>query len=234
MIRAMRSSESGLGCSIRTSNCLASSPKRMGVSFTGFAMFHLAFVQGYNVPFRKHVYLTKNLPLKSNGLETTSPRLSLRFFPRARTEAGEWRRKPHVKVPIPRTAARRMCAADVPTAFPRSAADWRTGRGADSIRLSPRAADARSAGGAADVPTDFLRSAADWRQGVHSERGKESTRSAARARRGQRKLPQTERGVFAQARLATNCCARFPASGGASRLPRGLCPCRTNAAGGGV
>ena len=23
-----------------------------------------------------------------------------------------------------------MCAADVPTAFPRSAADWRTGRGA--------------------------------------------------------------------------------------------------------
>ena len=106
--------------------------------------------------------------------------------------------------------------------------------------MSPRAADARSAGGAADVPTDFLRSAADWRQGVHSERGKESTRSAARARRGQRKLPQTERGVFAQARLATNCtparaslrdslsrgiCARFPASGGASRPLRGLCPC---------
>ena len=29
--------------------------------------------------------------------------------------------------------------------------------------MSPRAADARSAGGAADVPTDFLRSAADWR-----------------------------------------------------------------------
>ena len=28
--------------------------------------------------------------------------------PRARTEAGEWRRKPHVKVPSPRTAARRM------------------------------------------------------------------------------------------------------------------------------
>ena len=79
----MRSSESGLGCSIRTSNCLATSPKRMGVSFTGFAMFHLAFVQGYNVPFRKHVYLTKNLLLKSNGLETTSQRLSLRFFPRA-------------------------------------------------------------------------------------------------------------------------------------------------------
>ena len=30
-------------------------------------MFYLAFVQGYNVPFRKHVYLTKNLLLKSNG-----------------------------------------------------------------------------------------------------------------------------------------------------------------------
>ena len=44
-----------------------------------------------------------------------------------------------------------MCAADVPTAFPRSAADWRTGRGADSIRISPRAADARSAGGAAAI-----------------------------------------------------------------------------------
>ena len=103
------------------------------------AMFYLAFVQGYNVPFRKHVYLTKNLLLKSNGLETTSPRLSLRFFPRARTEAGEWRRKPHVKVPSPRTAARRMCAADVPTAFPRSAADWRQGvhseRGKESTRI---------------------------------------------------------------------------------------------------
>ena len=56
-----------------------------------------------------------------------------------------------MKVPSPRTAARRMCAADVPTAFPRSAADWRTGRGADSIRMSPRAADARSAGGAAEI-----------------------------------------------------------------------------------
>jgi len=94
------------------------------------------------------------------GFSTDTLRASPRFFPRARTEAGEWRRKPHVKVPSPRTAARRMCAADVPTAFPRSAADWRTGRGADSIRMSPRAADARSAGGAADVPTDFLRSAA--------------------------------------------------------------------------
>ena len=121
-----------------------------------------------------------------HGHNTASPtdtlraslRASLRFFPRARTEAGEWRRKPHVKVPSPRTAARRMCAAD--------------------------------------VPTDFLRSAANWRQGVHSERGKESTRSAA---------------FFAQVHLATNCRARFPASGGASRpLPRGLCPCRTNAA----
>ena len=71
----MRSSESGLGCSIRTSNCLASSPKRMGVSFTGFAMFHLAFVQGYNVPFRKHVYLTKNLLLKSNGRASLRPLL---------------------------------------------------------------------------------------------------------------------------------------------------------------
>ena len=75
--------------------------------------------------------------------------------PRARTEAGEWRRKPHVKVPSPRTAARRM---------------------------SPR---------------PF--------HGARQIGGKESTRSAARARRGQRKLPQTERGVFAQARLATNC-----------------------------
>ena len=110
-----------------------------------------------------------------HGHNTASPtdtlraslRASLRFFPRARTEAGEWRRKPHVKVPSPRTAARRMCAAD--------------------------------------VPTDFLRSAANWRQGVHSERGKESTRSAA---------------FFAQVHLATNCRARFPASGGASRLPR--------------
>ena len=138
-----------------------------------------------------------------------------------------------MKVPSPRTAARRMCAADVPTAFPRSAADWRTGRGADSIRLSPRAADARSAGGAADVPTDFLRSAADWRQGVHSERGKESTRSAARsplgarqgvhsergkestrsaarARRGQRKLPKPSAAVCRQASLSENAALGFP------------------------
>jgi hypothetical protein len=51
-------------------------------------MFYLAFVQGYNVPFRKHVYLTKNLLLKSNGLETTSPRLSLRFFPTGEDRGG--------------------------------------------------------------------------------------------------------------------------------------------------
>jgi hypothetical protein len=60
MIRAMRSSESGLGCSIRTSNCLASSPKRMGVSFTGFAMFYLAFVQGHSTPKENIVHLTKS------------------------------------------------------------------------------------------------------------------------------------------------------------------------------
>ena len=94
-----------------------------------------------------------------HGHITVITRLSPRFFPRARTEAGEWRRKPHVKVPSPRTAARQMCAADVPTAFPRSAADWR--------------------------------------QGVHSERGKGETRAT--------QVAQTERGVFAQARLATNC-----------------------------
>ena len=44
----------------------------------------------------------------SHGFSTDTLRASLRFFPRARTEAGEWRRKPHVKVPSPRTAARRM------------------------------------------------------------------------------------------------------------------------------
>ena len=100
----------------------------------------------------------------STVFSTDTIRASPRFFPRARTEAGEWRRKPHVKVPSPRTAARRM---------------------------SPR---------------PF--------HGARQIGGKEFTRSAARARRGQRKLPQTERGVFAQARLATNCRARFPASGG--------------------
>ena len=46
------------------------------------------------------------------GLDTGFSTDTLRGFPtaspRARTEAGEWRRKPHVKVPSPRTAARRM------------------------------------------------------------------------------------------------------------------------------
>ena len=176
------------------------------------------------------------------GFSTDTLWASPRFFPRARTEAGEWRRKPHVKVPSPRTAARRMCAADVPTAFPRSAADWRTGRGADSILISPRAADARSAGGAADVPTDFLRSAADWRQGVHSERGKGETRATQVAPNRARCFRSSSLGdklhpcqsIASRLAIARGICARFPASGGASRLPRGLCPCRTNAAGGGV
>ncbi len=44
----------------------------------------------------------------STGFSTDTLRASPRFFPRARTEAGEWRRKPHVKVPSPRTAARRL------------------------------------------------------------------------------------------------------------------------------
>ncbi len=44
----------------------------------------------------------------STVFSTDTLRASLRFFPRARAEAGEWRRKPHVKVPSPRTTARRM------------------------------------------------------------------------------------------------------------------------------
>ena len=131
-----------------------------------------------------------------------------------------------MKVPSPRTAARRMCAADVPTAFPRSAADWRTGRGADSIRLSPRAADARSAGGAADVPTDFLRSAArsplGARQGVHSERGKGETRATQVAPNRARRFRSSSLGdklhpcqsIASRLAIARGICARFPASGG--------------------
>ena len=42
-------------------------------------MFYLAFVQGYNVPFRKQVYLTKNLLLKSNGRASLRPPPAPRF-----------------------------------------------------------------------------------------------------------------------------------------------------------
>ena len=47
-------------------------------------MFYLAFVQGYNVPFRKHVYLTKNLLLKSNGRASGCNDIFLQNLPHPR------------------------------------------------------------------------------------------------------------------------------------------------------
>ena len=57
----MRAAESGLGRNIRTSNCLASSPKRMGVSLTGFAIFHLAFRFEGTIPPRKTLHIIQYL-----------------------------------------------------------------------------------------------------------------------------------------------------------------------------
>jgi len=77
---------------------------------------------------------------------------------------------------------------------------------------------------AADVPTAFPRSAADWRQGVHSERGKESTRSAAAGCVFHKDgsgvcLPQGRRRGVSSPRTAAGCV--FPKDGGGVCLLQG-------------